>query len=192
VSFSKPCELDSTTASASASAYRTDTPLLGLGSPFQRVKLPPSDSHMSTYPQRSYACDRLFGLSGLSATPLHPQPQPRIPIHAPQTQAHDFLAHDMHFSAFFFHFSTFHSQAPSLIIDKSAWRSGKSWNIALGYPYDIVTSGSVWFGLACFGSVTVTVFSYLVGYDTHGKRTCHGQSVVYRLKRHEKNYNYAP
>jgi hypothetical protein len=92
----------------------------------------------------------------------------------------------------FFHFSTFHSQAPSLIIDKSAWRSGKSWNIALEYPYDIVTSGSVWFDLACFGSVTVTVFSYLVGYDTHGKRTCHGQSVVYRLKRHEKNYNYAP
>ena len=50
MSFCKQCEFDSTSASASASAYRTDTPLLGLGSPFQRVKLPPSDSHMSTIP----------------------------------------------------------------------------------------------------------------------------------------------
>jgi hypothetical protein len=159
VSFSKPCELDSTTASASASAYRTDTPLLGLGSPFQRVKLPPSDSHMSTYPQRSYACDRLFGLSGLSATPLHPQPQPRIPIHAPQTQAHDFLAHDMHFPAFFFFTSLL--SIPRLRLSSSIkvrgvlGRAGTlRWNTRM----TLLRLGR--FGLACFGSVRLR-FSHI-------------------------------
>lgn len=33
----------------------------------------------------------------------------------------------------------------SIIIDKSAWRSGKSWTITLGYPYDMLRLGR--FGL---------------------------------------------